>query len=646
MFTGSFLSRGALIAAALAMFLLAAVPGTVRAASCDTASSGGEGIEDFASDVVVNPDATVTVRETIRVLARGQQLVSEIYRDFPSHFQDSRGHVYAPAIQVLDVRRDGMPVSYQTRRLPEGLRVYLGTPDAPLSPGEYTYTLAYRVAGSLGFFADGDQLYWPVTPSRWTVPIDCATATIQVPPGVPTVGIHATGWVGQEDSPDRLIDASVDRSGVITYVAPGPLEGEHGLTASVSWPRGFVQEPVTVGQTWPLIGTGQTGPIELIGLLPVLLYVALVLVRVRRKPRRGPVAPTDRPPDQLSPAATRFLASASFDERTLAATILDLAVKGFLTIREVAPGSAATDGASAFELVKAIGRTGGPRLAPEEGAALAEIFGAKTTRGLGGESFRDMRRASSEIKRLVGALYEDHYFTNHARYLVPALFLTTATLAAAAMAETNRAALDLRSAVIWFVVAWALVGGTAFVLGSALLMTRFRTRQQILAFGGTASAAYLITLLGAFVMLSQIARSSIAVVVLLGGLGVVLALFRKLLATPTRAGHRSRERVDEFRAFLVASTPSAGDDDPERRWNGAWEAYLPYAVALDVDERWVWPLLRPTADADPDSPRRHPGVTWYEAAEPGADLADDGSLGDRLTAAVRDSLRGPTTTAK
>lgn len=644
-----------LLLAFLALALASTTAAAAQPTSCDTTSSGAEGVEDFASDLIVNPDASLSVRETIRVLARGQQLTSDIFRDFPSHYQDARGHVYAPIVSAVDVKRDGSTVSFVTRHLPGGTRVYLGIPDAPLPPGEYTYTLTYRVVGALGFFADGDQVYWPTTPPNWTVPIACATATVSVPPGAPVIGIQAGGWIGPADSPFAVIQPTIDRSGVITYVAPGPLAYDHELTVSVTWPRGYVQEPVSVGQTWPLIGSGDTARIESIGLGLLVLVSIPALVWVRRRPRLPAPAPSARPPDQLSPAAARFLATATFDEATLAATILDLAVKGFLFIREITESHGET-GASAresgrpvtmepgprrrIELVKVEGRAGGPRLAPEEGAALAELLGSKTTCRLGGESFRELRRASDELKRLVGALYEDRYFTHSARYQIPALAIATAMLAAAALSETNRASLDVRTGVIWFVVAGSLVFGTAFFLGAALLATQFRTLRQAVGFVVVAMAAYLVPLIVLYYVQTQIAATSLGVVVLLAVTGVALALLRKLLATTTRDGHRSRARLDDFRDFLVTTGPDSTDDS-DSRWNGAWEAFLPYAIALDVDHRWAWPSIRPNGEVTGRG-----GVTWYRPTE--SELNDGGpaaSLGDVLVTDIREGLRGPTTKA-
>src|SRR5581483_6587560 len=182
------------------------------------------------------PDSTTTIRETIRVVAGGQQIRHGIDRELPGRYEDARGHVYAVDVRILDVRRDGKPEPYTTIATPSGTRVAIGAPNALLPSGEYTYTLAYQVVGDLGFFPDRDALYWPVTGSDWTIPIGCATATVQLPPDVPRVGIHTSGWIGSEAQPTRQYEGSIDRAGIVSYVADGPLGVGQGLTLSVDWP--------------------------------------------------------------------------------------------------------------------------------------------------------------------------------------------------------------------------------------------------------------------------------------------------------------------------------------------------------------------------------------------------------------------------
>ncbi len=52
------------------------------------------------------------------------------------------------------------------------MRVYLGSKNVCLEPGEYTHAIEYRTSRQLGFFEDHDELYWNVTGNGWAFPIE------------------------------------------------------------------------------------------------------------------------------------------------------------------------------------------------------------------------------------------------------------------------------------------------------------------------------------------------------------------------------------------------------------------------------------------------------------------------------------------
>lgn len=619
------------------------------AASCGDGSPEAEGIVYFASDIVVQPDSTTIIRETIRLVARGQQIRRGIERDLPGRYEDARGHVYTPAIRVLDVRRDGNPEPYTALPTREGTHIAIGAPNAVLPPGEYTYTLAYQVAGNLAFFPDRDSLYWPVTGSEWTVPLDCVTATVQLPPNVPPIGIHTSGWVGPEIQPSQQYRGTIDRAGTVTYVVDGPLGVGRGLTLSVDWPRGFVREPLALGQSLPLISAGQSTRILIIALVLGAAYGAFAGWWVHRRPRRPPKTPVTEPPRGLSPSVLRYLATGRHDERTLVAAVLDLAVKGFLIIREretavATPASPATSGPGltpTYELVRIDHPSTRLRITPEEGAVLAELFGLRASVcPIVPASYPELRRASSELKRLVDAIYESTFFTTHARYLLPALTIALVALGGAALAEANRASLSFDTTAIWFVVGLCVTFGTAFILGTVLLSVGYTGTRQWARFGILCFALNLLPLGIALIILTLLARTPPLGVVLLDALGVGLAVLRRLLLTPTLDAWMLRYRLENFKDFLARAVSDAGGATAQDEWRDDWDVYLPYAVALDVDEGWSVPLARTIAPTGAKAAGEGSAVSWYQAGPRGSAVAA-APLAEALCEAVKEALQAP-----
>ena len=135
-----------------------------------------ERILDFRSDIQVQPDSSLVVHETIRVLSEGRSIRHGIFREFPTTYMDKAGNRYIVGFDLVDVRRDGQTETYMQQPMSNGVRIRIGNSSTELAPGEYTYELTYRAKRELGYFAGFDELYWNVTGIGWLFPIDKASA--------------------------------------------------------------------------------------------------------------------------------------------------------------------------------------------------------------------------------------------------------------------------------------------------------------------------------------------------------------------------------------------------------------------------------------------------------------------------------------
>jgi hypothetical protein len=183
------------------------------------------------------------------------------------------------------------------------------------------------VQNALKFFEDHDELYWNVTGDEWDVPIADAQAEISLPNGV--TGLHALAYTGAYGSSAQ--DATVNVEGAIVSIAmKRPLNFHEGLTVVVGWDKGFVREPTPselverfLSNNWPL-------------LFPILTFVLMFWLwwSRGRDPRRNPIAVQFEPPDQLSPGELGALVDTQANMRDITATLVDLAVRGYIQIEE------------------------------------------------------------------------------------------------------------------------------------------------------------------------------------------------------------------------------------------------------------------------------------------------------------------------
>ena len=119
-----------------------------------------ERILDFSSQVLIDPDGSMVVTETITVQATGEQIKRGIVREFPTRYTGRDGSSVRVGFTLLDVKRDGVTEPYHTENMSNGVAIYVGSKDVFLQPGRHSYTLIYRTTRQLGFFDEHDELYW------------------------------------------------------------------------------------------------------------------------------------------------------------------------------------------------------------------------------------------------------------------------------------------------------------------------------------------------------------------------------------------------------------------------------------------------------------------------------------------------------
>ena len=204
-----------------------------------SAASASEVIRDFHSDITVHEDASMTVRETIRVISEGIQIRHGIYRDFPITYEDTLGNRYKVGFTILDIQRDGAPEPYHMEDIANGKRIYIGNKDMLVSSGEHTYTIAYKTTRQIGFFQDHDELYWNVTGNGWEFPIQKASASVILPGDALHNVISAEAYTGPQGSQGRDFETSTGPLRSVEFRTTRTLNAREGLTIVVAWPKGI-----------------------------------------------------------------------------------------------------------------------------------------------------------------------------------------------------------------------------------------------------------------------------------------------------------------------------------------------------------------------------------------------------------------------
>jgi len=282
-------------------------------------------IRHFDERVTIDRNASIDVAETIDVQFIGGPWHG-IYREIPVDYTSPSGLNYSLFLQPLSVTTDdGQPLRYETSHQGRYLRFKIYVPNADDSTK--TVIIRYRVRDAVRFFSDHDELYWNVTGDQWDAPIEAASAHIELPAGV--TGLRATAYTGVYGSREQQAQVTV-QGNAVDIQDTQPLGYREGLTAVVGWDKGFVFPPSGAEKTWLFIRSNWPFFIPII-----VFFVMLWLWWTRgRDPERDSITVQYDPPDQLSPGECGTLVDDEAGMRDITATLVDLAVNGYMTIEQ------------------------------------------------------------------------------------------------------------------------------------------------------------------------------------------------------------------------------------------------------------------------------------------------------------------------
>jgi hypothetical protein len=592
----------------------------------------------YHSDVELHADGSMEVTESIRVMCEGRQIRHGIYRDFPTQYVDDRGNRYVVGFDLIGATRDAQTEQTRVQDLANGKRVYLGSPTSMVPLGEHVYTISYTTNRQLGFFSDHDELFWNVTGNGWVFPILRASATVTLPSDIETDQVHLKGFTGPQGSYGSDLRFAAQSDGTYSFESTRPLRSHEGLTVLLTWPKGYLAAPTKqqkleyyFADNREVLGGG-------IGLAALLLYYVFVWMAVGRDPKPGAIVTLYEPPQGLSPAGMRYLVKMGYDNKTFTSAVLDMAVKGFLQIKEQA---------GSYTLYR--DKAGSNVLSPEENAAADKLFSEGTEIWLHNENHTRISAAMTGLKKSLKAAEQKIYFVTNAPYMIPALLFSVVMVVVIVSAHGGPM-MTMAGFMLFWLTVWTLAV-TAMIVGAAKLWkTALSSGSSSTGSVGKAAASSLFTIpflggeaMGLWFLLK--ATSLYITLILIATVGLHL-LFHYLLKAPTSAGRALLDKIEGFKMFL-----GAVEGDPMNRANPpsktpeVFEKYLPYALALDVEQAWAEQFSGVLGGAShaPGSSGGNYSPAWYSGSNFGnlgaAGLA--GSLSGSFSSAISSSASAP-----
>jgi uncharacterized membrane protein YgcG len=351
-----------LLAAALVLLALSFTNGSA------SAQEEGWVIRSFDVEMNVADDGNVAVIEDM-VVDFGTLQRHGIYRDIPVEYAYDKDHNRKVPITKVSVDDgQGNRVAFSSRMKGGYQELKIGSAGVLVS-GEQRYRINYTAERALNPFDDHDELYWNVTGNQWVVPIERASANVQFPAqGIQRVQCFQ-GPTGSTNPCTSLI------AGVTAQFASlSAMPAFSGLTAVIAIDKGLV----FVGP--PKLVDARVSPVEAVGEflgakpLPISMAAGLLVLLLVGVARVWWVVGRDRwygdnfylsdtappageqekplfahetivvqytPPEiggkerRMRPAEIGVLLDERADTLDVSATIVDLAVRKFLLIKEL-----------------------------------------------------------------------------------------------------------------------------------------------------------------------------------------------------------------------------------------------------------------------------------------------------------------------
>jgi uncharacterized membrane protein YgcG len=332
---------------------LFAVLGILTLAPSPVAADEGWIVERMRVDIDVRPDGSLVFVEQVDVDFRQLQRHG-IFRDLRYRLAYDGSNVRQYGIELGRVTNRGAATPVKMTHEGSLVRVRIGDPDRTIS-GRTSYEISYSVANAFNGFADHDELYWNVT-GNWPVPIAVASVVVRLPEdGVQRVAC----FQGAADSTEPCNAHSTAREAV--FASTRQLNETEQMTIVVGMRRGIVPEPrpallpnplfgsTLFDRTPGLIASSALMFVAVLGGLGTLWwregrdrrYVSQHYLTQSIEEETLPVFASEttgvefEPPEKLRPAQIGVLLDERADIRDVTATIVDLAVRGYLRITEL-----------------------------------------------------------------------------------------------------------------------------------------------------------------------------------------------------------------------------------------------------------------------------------------------------------------------
>ncbi len=497
----------------------------------------------FHSDIKVLPSAKLEVTETITIYnGNGQKspdidynanydpnndIQRGIVRDFPTRYLAKDGFWENVGFSLQHVTRNGKETNYKTESIDNGTRIMVGDADILIEEGIHTYVFTYETDRQIIYHDNKDELYWNVNGNGWVFYADSVSCTIHFPWGA---GIFEDAcYTGYQGSTDRFCASQKWNDSTIRFWNTQRLEPWQGLTVAASIQKGMLA--VVEPRNWKTIISDNYG-IKVLGItfagLTLIYFITWLFIG--RDPKKGTIIPQFEPPAGLSPADVGYIDRQRYGSHLFAAALVDMAVHKYLKINVDSKGILFKSAVYNFKQPEGTKPGDGNSMSSLYGFRPAELYGQTAESGT----------YNPTLKRFYDGLnqkLEERFKVRKGKKNTwNGLFVRN----------------DGVTGCGGFIVLAALVFGVIYIINQ-----------------------YTLNMLGVIGLLI------IAIIAVHG-------IFVKIMSAYTKKGREVMDHIEGFKMYLETAEQKLYQYfTPPEKTLELFEKYLPYAIALKVENAWA-----------------------------------------------------------
>ncbi|MBN2168453.1 MAG: DUF2207 domain-containing protein, partial [Actinobacteria bacterium] len=287
--------------------------------------------ERFDSDITINKDGSLSVHETLVVNFTGS--FTFFNRDLSTQEANfSEGKTYGK-VRYKDIKvssLDGSPYQdFEIKKVDGGTRVTINFSATDEQKG---WVLDYRMTGAVIYGPKNDRLYYNAVPVERDVPVNESRTTLGFPAGTNTEHLSYALYLDPVNPP---ASSDYGKDGKTLWWEVTGIQPYTAYTIDVEFPKGVVRVPWQYTD-WFLYLVICVSVLMFAATLVFMLFAWWKKGRDTGRPELDVV--TYAPPENLRPAEVGMLINEKPKVQDISATIVDLAVRGKLTIFEEKKG--------------------------------------------------------------------------------------------------------------------------------------------------------------------------------------------------------------------------------------------------------------------------------------------------------------------